>query len=111
MFESDKKGLSGGTTNDDLMPGCGSTTAGEGMPFGGSLASLISDKPASAKLKEGQPDGFTEVSGKQSDLRNDVESCGKDSLCQALSGLCGENCGEVISMQGKSIAFRISLIQ
>ena len=105
LFESDKKGLSGGTTNDDLMPGCGSTTAGEGMPFGGSLASLISDKPASAKLKEGQPDGFTEVSGKQSDLQNDVESCGKDSLCQALSGLCGENGGEVISMQGKSIAF------
>ena len=45
LGESCYQGCSLGTTGLDLMPGSDSITVGQGMPFGGSLASLTLEKP------------------------------------------------------------------
>ena len=106
LFDRDnKKGYSGGTTNDDLMPGCGSSSTGEGMPFGGSFASLISDMPAPTKQKDGQQHGSTEVSGTGSKAGDDVEFCENDTLNEALSGVCGKTSDAVIAIEGRSMRY------
>ena len=103
LFGCNKKGFSGGTTNDDLMPGCGSSTIGEGMPFGGSFASLISDVPNSIELNDRQEHGFTEVKRLEFEEGNDTEFCQNDSLVEAVSGFCGETTQNVVTIEGTSV--------
>ena len=62
LGESCYQGCSKWTTGLDLMPGSDSITVGQGMPFGGSLASLTLEKPRIVLQHSGEVKGSTGVS-------------------------------------------------